>query len=90
MQSNNSVLEKELKLWIETRLYPELKASMESIHIKDPAILEKRRYAIINKFIDKLPEKFQGMDNLVQILIDYLDKIENNLKMPSREDSYER
>ena len=54
MQSDNSTLEKELKLRVETRLYPAIKASMESIRINDPAILEKRRYTIINKFIDSL------------------------------------
>ena len=90
MQSDNSTLEKELKLRVETRLYPAIKASMESIRINAPAILEKRRYTIINKFIDSLPEKFRGMNNLVPIVVDHLNKIENSLKKSSRVDPFER
>ena len=88
MQSDNSTLEKELKLRVETRLYPVLKASMESVRINDPAILEKRRYTIINEFIDRLPEKFYGMENLVEIVVNHLNKIENSLS--SRIDPFER
>ena len=88
MQSDNSTLEKELKLRVETRLYPVLKASMESVRINDPAILEKRRYIIINEFIDRLPEKFYGMENLVEIVVNHLNKIENSLS--SRIDTFER
>ena len=72
MQSDNSTLEKELKLRVETRLYP------------------ARRYTIINKFIDSLPEKFRGMNNLVPIVVDHLNKIENSLKKSSRVDPFER
>lgn len=44
----------------------------------------------INKFIDSLPEKFRGMNNLVPIVIDHLNKIENSLKKSSRVDPFER
>ena len=45
---------------------------------------------IINKYIDSLPEKFRGMNNLVPIVIDHLNKIENSLKKSSRVDPFER
>ena len=76
MQSDNSTLEKELKLRVEARLYPAIKASMESIRINDPAILEKRRYTIINKFIDNRTKNFTILITLlclIQLFLEHTD-----------------
>lgn len=81
----------EVKVLVEMVLYPRIKLSRESIYTKDPKILESIKFNIIDDFIAKLPERFRVIDNLRQIVVDHLEKMEdklNNKIVSSRDSNY--